>query len=253
MLSSPGRPTASRSSRSTAGLCVSSFPHATSGRAPSGCGPSSCCRPTNPASGSATATTTTPTTGRKSGTNFDCRIPPFEGEGGSAKEPISHANHLPLIPLAKRPSPGRFAVQGSICASGKTKAGLRRPSKSSERATRLHHVHSAHAARHAGTSASLLRGLGDDRLGGEDVLRNRRCVLKRRANHHRRVGDPGLDEILVLIRLDVEPEPLRRVPDLVDDDRTLETRVVRQLANGLLERADDNRCACALVPFVVVE
>src|SRR6266566_7532752 len=116
----------------------------------------------------------------------------------------------------------------------------------------LHHVHAAHATRHAGTRTSLLGRLGDDRLSGEDVLRDRRGVLERRANDHRRVGDPGLDEVLVLIGLDVEPETLRRVPDLVDDDRTLETRVVRQLTNGLLECADDRRRAGALVTFELV-
>jgi hypothetical protein len=41
----------------------------------------------------------------------------------------------------------------------------------------LHHVHAAHAARHAGTGRLLLGGLGDDRLGREDVLRDRGCVL----------------------------------------------------------------------------
>src|SRR6266581_1114086 len=90
----------------------------------------------------------------------------------------------------------------------------------------LHHVHAAHATRHAGTRTSLLWRLGDDRLRGEDVLRDRRGVLKRRANHHRRVGDPGLDEILVLVRLDIEPETLRAVADLVDDDRAFEAGVV---------------------------
>ena len=36
----------------------------------------------------------------------------------------------------------------------------------------LHHsVHAAHAARHSAAAAVLLRHLGDDRLGGEDVLR----------------------------------------------------------------------------------
>ena len=98
---------------------------------------------------------------------------------------------------------------------------------------RLHHVHAAHAAtRHAATSAGLLGCLGDDRLGGEDVLGDRRGVLERRANDHRRVGDPGLDEVLVLAGLDVEPVTLRRVPDLVDDNRAFEAALFASCRTG---------------------
>ena len=60
-------PTASRWSRSTAGRSDSSSPAATSGRAPSGCEESSSRQSTDPASGSVTATTRTPTPGKSSG------------------------------------------------------------------------------------------------------------------------------------------------------------------------------------------
>ena len=48
--------------------------------------------------------------------------------------------------------------------------------------------------------AVLLRDLGDDRLGREDVLGDRGRVLQRRARHHRRVDDPRSDEIDDLAR-----------------------------------------------------
>ena len=94
------------------------------------------------------------------------------------------------------------------------------------------------------------RWLGNDRLGREDVLRDRRGVLERRARDHRRVDDPGLHEILELAGLDVEPVALGSRPDLVDDDRALEPRVVGKLTNWLLERAgDDDRTR----PLVALE
>ena len=43
------------------------------------------------------------------------------------------------------------------------------------------------------------------------------------------------------------PWPLAAVADLVDDDRALEARVVRELAERLLERADDDLRARPLV------
>src|SRR5205814_1568408 len=70
---------------------------------------------------------------------------------------------------------------------------------------------------------------------------------------HRRVGDPGLDQVLVLAGLDVESVALRAVADLVDDDRALEARVVGELPDRLLERPQDDRGTCALVALVVVE
>ena len=47
-------------------------------------------------------------------------------------------------------------------------------------------------------AAVLLGRLGDDRLGGEDVLRDRRGVLQRRAGDHGRVDDAGCDQVAVL-------------------------------------------------------
>jgi hypothetical protein len=60
----------------------------------------------------------------------------------------------------------------------------------------LHHVR--HTPRHPGRRRSLLRRLRDDGLGREDVLRDRSGVLERRTRDHRRVDDPGLDEVLDL-------------------------------------------------------
>ena len=93
-------------------------------------------------------------------------------------------------------------------------------------------------------------GFGDDGLRHEDVLRDRGRVLQRRADDHGRVDDAGLDQVLVLVRLDVQAVALRRVPDLVDDDGALEPRVVGKLPDRLLERADDDLRARALVRIV---
>src|SRR4029079_11560247 len=62
-----------------------------------------------------------------------------------------------------------------------------------------------------------------------------------------------LDEVLVLTGLDVQTLTLRSVADLVDDDRALEARVVRELPHGLLERAEDDGDARPLVTFERVE
>src|SRR5215210_1301784 len=114
----------------------------------------------------------------------------------------------------------------------------------------LHHpAHVRHSA--SGADRVLLRRLGDDGLGGEDVLRDRRRVLQRRARDHRRVDDARLHEVLVLARVDVQPVALGALADLIDDDRALEAGVVRELANRLLERAGHNRRARPLVAFAV--
>src|SRR5205807_6033450 len=116
----------------------------------------------------------------------------------------------------------------------------------------LHHpAHVRHAG--AGAHGILLRGLGDDRLGGEDVLRDRRGVLQRRPGDHRRVADPALEQVLDLAGLDVEAEALLRRAHLLDDDGALEARVVRELPERLLERANDDLRTGLLVALELAE
>src|SRR6185312_1516621 len=95
--------------------------------------------------------------------------------------------------------------------------------------------------------------LGDDRLGGEDVLRDRRRVLERRASDHRRVADPALEQILDLAGLDVQSVALLGAANLLDDDGPLEARVVRELAKRLLERLEDDLGAGLLVTLELAE
>src|SRR5712691_12512454 len=93
----------------------------------------------------------------------------------------------------------------------------------------LHHpAHVRHAGRDA--AAVLLRRLGDDRLRGEDVLGDRCRVLQRRPRDHRRVDDAGLHEVAVLAVVGVQALARLQAADLLDHDRALEARVLRDLA-----------------------
>src|SRR5215203_4100383 len=112
----------------------------------------------------------------------------------------------------------------------------------------LHHAaHAAHVGHAAATAAILLGHLGDDRLGGEDVLGDRRGVLQRRARDHGRVDDARLDEVDHLAGGGVQALARRGLADVVDDDRALVAGVLRDLAERLLERADDDLRARLLV------
>src|SRR6266496_4032272 len=106
----------------------------------------------------------------------------------------------------------------------------------------LHHpahvAHVAHASGHAGSGP--FGWLGDDRLGHEDVLRDRGGVLQGRARDHGRVDDPRLYQVFDFVRVDVQALAVGGRADVVDDDRSLEPRVVSELAERLLKRADDD-------------
>src|SRR3954454_20434958 len=115
----------------------------------------------------------------------------------------------------------------------------------------LHHAaHVGHAAADAGPG--LVWDLGDDGLRREDVLRDRGGVLQRRARDHGRVDDALGDEVDDLAARRVQALALLRLANVVDDDRALEARVVRDLAERLLERAEDDAGAGALVILVGV-
>src|SRR5215211_975480 len=116
-----------------------------------------------------------------------------------------------------------------------------------KRGGRLHHPrHVGHAA--AGAAAVLLGHLGHDGLGGEDVLGDRGRVLQRGARHHGRVDDAGADQVDVLAggRVEANAGGLGAT-HLVDHDRALEAGVLRDLAERLLERAQDDPRAGLLV------
>src|SRR4051812_37081035 len=105
----------------------------------------------------------------------------------------------------------------------------------------------------AGAAGVLVRDLGHDRLGGEDVLGDRRRVLQRRARDHRRVDDARGDEVDDLAGRGVQAVAGLRVAHVVDDDRALEPGVVRDLAQRLLERAQDDLRARPLIALERVE
>src|SRR3954449_1453989 len=121
-------------------------------------------------------------------------------------------------------------------------------SRSAERWWLHHAAHAAHVGHAAAGAGALLVGqLRDDGLGGEDVLRDRRGVLERRARDHGRVDDARADQVLDLAALRVEALALLGLADVVDDDRALEAGVLRDLAGRLLERAQDDLRAGLLV------
>src|SRR4051794_13146196 len=110
----------------------------------------------------------------------------------------------------------------------------------------LHHpAHVGHAA--AGAARVLVGHLGDDRLGGEDVLGDRRRVLQRGAGDHGGVDDARGDQVHVLAGGRVEAVAGLAAADVVDDDRALEARVLGDLTERLLERAEHDAGARALV------
>ena len=86
-------------------------------------------------------------------------------------------------------------------------------------------------------AAALLGLVGDDALGGDDVLGDRGGVLERRAGDHGRVDDAGLDQVHVLAGVDVEADAGLLGLDLADDHRALQAGVLGQLAKRLLEGA----------------
>src|SRR4051794_40538913 len=110
----------------------------------------------------------------------------------------------------------------------------------------LHHPrHVGHPA--AATAAVLLGRLGHDGLGGQDVLGDRGRVLQRRARDHGRVDDAVGHEVDDLARGGVQAEALLRLADVVDHDRALQTGVLGDLTERLLERAEHDARAGALV------
>src|SRR5437764_1150697 len=135
---------------------------------------------------------------------------------------------------------------GTETTEGPANAG---PSKNNRMKERLGLHHAAHAAhvRHAGTAAILVRNLGHDGLRGQDVLGEQGRVLQRRARDHGRVDHAGRHEIDDLAAVGVEAVALLGLADVVDDDRALEARVERELTQRLLERAQDDLPARALV------
>src|ERR1700742_1604383 len=111
----------------------------------------------------------------------------------------------------------------------------------------LHHAaHVGHAAGHAATGV-VFGSLGDDRLGHEDVLGDRRGVLERRAGHLGRVDDAGFDQVAVLTGSRVQAFARLQLPHLVDHDRALLAGVLGDLTDRLLERAVDDPRARLLV------
>src|SRR3954447_21616398 len=104
-------------------------------------------------------------------------------------------------------------------------------------------VHAAHATgRVARGCGRLLRLVGDDRLGGQEQRRDGRRVLQRRAGDLDRVGNAGLQQVLVLTAGGVEAGACGRVANLLGDNAGLQARVEGDLLQrGLEGDANDVR------------
>src|SRR5690606_14498875 len=115
-------------------------------------------------------------------------------------------------------------------------------------------VHAAHAAARHACGLLLLRLLDHHALRGEKQARDGRGVLQRRTRDLRRVDDAGLDEVLERIGLRVVAEVHVVVrADTLHDDGALLPRVLRDLAERLLQRAQDDLHADLLVRIIYPE
>src|SRR3954468_6182970 len=122
------------------------------------------------------------------------------------------------------------------------------PREELSREAGLHHAaHVGHAAAAHAAAAILLRDLGHDGLGGEDVLGDGGRVLQRGARDHGGVDDARGHEVDVLAGGRVEADAGLGATHLVDHDRALEAGVLGDLAERLLERAQDDAHAGLLI------
>src|SRR5215207_3064030 len=165
----------------------------------------------------------------------------------------------PLIPI----SPlslllGRqlaLAAIYTLSDPGETKKDTKRAAPRWDAASRslcwrlsLHHT--AHAAGHRGR---LLLGLGHHDVGGDDEAADGGRVLQGAPRDHRRVYDPGRDQVLVLTGEGVEADGVALPPHLVHDDGAVGPGVLGDLTDRLLERPMDDARAGPLVAVERVE
>src|SRR3984885_15324595 len=116
----------------------------------------------------------------------------------------------------------------------------------------IHATHAA-AARH-GRRLLFLRRLGDHGLGGYHETGDRSRVLQSYAHNLRRIDDAGVQHIDILLGLGVEAEGRRLVlKHFADDDRTLHTRVLRDLADWGLKGPEHDVDAGLDVGIVAAE
>ena len=93
-----------------------------------------------------------------------------------------------------------------------------------------------------------------DGLGGQDHRRDRRRVLDRRPGHLGRIDDARVEHVHVLAGHDVVADARilllgLRTPHVLDDDVAVESGVLGQSAEGLVQRAPDDVDAGVGVAF----
>src|SRR5271165_6732588 len=105
----------------------------------------------------------------------------------------------------------------------------------------IHTAHTAHATwRHARCTLGF-RPVGHHCLGGDQQPRNRSGILQCHPHDLGRIDDPGRHHVLVVARLRVIAEVrLVLVGQLADDDRALDTGILRDLPDWRLNRLADD-------------
>src|SRR4249919_3715545 len=118
----------------------------------------------------------------------------------------------------------------------------------------VHSAHSAHAAAGHRRSRLVFRSVGNRSLGGDQEPGDARRILKRRANDLGRVDHAGLDQVLVLLGLSIEAERrIVAIDQLAGDDRSVMTRVLRDLPKRRLKRLADDVDAAGLIVVLALQ
>src|SRR5271165_1476154 len=163
----------------------------------------------------------------------------------------SSAIATPTIP-APTTATSTFPTPDALRAKEKRAPLSRGPPYERAPRSELHHVvaaaaHAVHAA--AGRIFLRLGFVGDQRLGREDQSADRSRILQRRTRHFERLDDAGLHHVDELAGHGVETLAGFRSLNPLHFDRTLEARILRDLAKRLFERAPDDVPSDALVVF----
>ena len=145
---------------------------------------------------------------------------------------LDRGRAIPASEARADPRDRRRARRESVRLHGRSEPGRPRPSRSSV------------VAVSAGSRRRLVGlAFGDERLGGEHQADNAGRVLQGGAHDLHRVDDALVEQVAVFTGGGVVTEVALALAHLVEDDRAFFARVLHDLAEGLLDRAADDRDA----------